>query len=177
MALNLSFAGSLRFGELLGLTWDCVDVTQESIDRGMASIFITKELQRTSKSTLSQLDDKDILVKFPEQGTRNKTVLVLKKPKTATSVRKIFLPPTVAQMLVGWKEDQDLNREMLGDEYQDFNLVMAGPMGLPMEGTAIDRVRSRLIEEHDLPKVVFHSIRHTSITYKLKLSGGDIKAV
>lgn len=34
-----------------------------------------------------------------------------------------------------------------------------------------------LIKEHDLPKVVFHSIRHTSTTYKLKLSGGDIKAV
>ena len=25
--------------------------------------------------------------------------------------------------------------------------------------------------------MVFHSIRHTSITYKLKLSGGDIKSV
>jgi len=25
--------------------------------------------------------------------------------------------------------------------------------------------------------VVFHSLRHTSVTYKLKLSGGDIKAV
>ena len=25
--------------------------------------------------------------------------------------------------------------------------------------------------------MVFHSIRHTSVTYKLKLSGGDIKAV
>ena len=31
--------------------------------------------------------------------------------------------------------------------------------------------------ENDLPKVVFHSIRHTSITYKLKLNGGDIKSV
>jgi len=25
--------------------------------------------------------------------------------------------------------------------------------------------------------VVFHSLRHTSVTYKLKLNGGDIKAV
>ncbi len=25
--------------------------------------------------------------------------------------------------------------------------------------------------------MVFHSLRHTSVTYKLKLSGGDIKAV
>ena len=34
-----------------------------------------------------------------------------------------------------------------------------------------------LIEENDLPPVVFHSLRHSSITYKLKLTGGDIKAV
>ena len=34
-----------------------------------------------------------------------------------------------------------------------------------------------LIEKHDLPPVVFHSLRHSSITYKLKLSGGDIKMV
>ena len=27
------------------------------------------------------------------------------------------------------------------------------------------------------PKVVFHSLRHSSITYKLKLNGGDMKSV
>ena len=34
-----------------------------------------------------------------------------------------------------------------------------------------------IIDEQGLPDVVFHSLRHTSVTYKLKLSGGDIKAV
>lgn len=32
-------------------------------------------------------------------------------------------------------------------------------------------------EEYNLPPVVFHSLRHSSVTYKLKLNGGDIKAV
>ncbi|MGN8779624.1 tyrosine-type recombinase/integrase [Blautia sp. HCP3S3_C12] len=41
----------------------------------------------------------------------------------------------------------------------------------------IVRSESYLIKEHDLPPVVFHSLRHTSVTYKLKLNGGDIKAV
>ena len=35
----------------------------------------------------------------------------------------------------------------------------------------------RLITENNLPRVVFHSLRHSSVTYKLKLNGGDIKAV
>ena len=34
-----------------------------------------------------------------------------------------------------------------------------------------------LIADSDLPSVVFHSLRHSSITYKLKLNGGDIKSV
>ena len=45
-----------------------------------------------------------------------------------------------------------------------------------MEGSTINNAFHRLIEENDLPKVVFHSLRHTSTTYKLKISGGDIKA-
>ena len=35
----------------------------------------------------------------------------------------------------------------------------------------------RLIKKTGLPKVVFHSLRHSSITYKLKLNGGDMKSV
>ena len=48
---------------------------------------------------------------------------------------------------------------------------------MPTEGSVINRLFSRLICKNDLPKVVFHSLRHTSTTYKLKLSGGDIKSV
>lgn len=45
------------------------------------------------------------------------------------------------------------------------------------KGQVINRGFSKLIEEHGLPKVVFHSLRHSSITYKLKLNGGDMKSV
>ena len=76
-----------------------------------------------------------------------------------------------------WKKEQDFIKEALGSEYQDYNLVMAGPVGFPIESSAIEASFNRLIEENDLPKVVFHSLRHSSITYKLKLNGGDVKAV
>ncbi|MCQ4711936.1 site-specific integrase, partial [[Clostridium] innocuum] len=36
---------------------------------------------------------------------------------------------------------------------------------------------NKLIKENGLPHVVFHSLRHSSITYKLKLNGGDMKSV
>lgn len=102
---------------------------------------------------------------------------MLKKPKTETSTRKIFLPKTVAEMLVDWKQGQDDTKEALGNEYMDFNLVMANSLGMPTEKSRITALFSELIEKNDLPKVVFHSLRHSSITYKLKLNGGDIKSV
>ncbi|MBD5094721.1 MAG: hypothetical protein HDT26_10660, partial [Subdoligranulum sp.] len=49
--------------------------------------------------------------------------------------------------------------------------------GTPTEGSTINRLFNKLIADNGLPKVVFHSIRHTSTTYKLMLSGGDIKGV
>ena len=177
LALNLAFSCSLRIGELLGLTWDCVDISEESISTGTASVTVTKELQRVSRSASESVENTDIILTFPSKTSRTQTILVLKAPKTRSSVRKVFLPHTVAEMLTSWKKRQDYEKEALGAEYQDYNLVMAGPLGLPTESSTITDSFKRLIKENDLPKVVFHSLRHSSITYKLKLNGGDVKAV
>ena len=80
-------------------------------------------------------------------------------------------------MLVERKEKQEEIKELLGEEYQNYNLVFATSFGLPYESAALRKSLAKLIKDHDLPQVVFHSLRHTSITYKLKLNGGDIKAV
>jgi len=177
LALNMAFACSLRMGEMLGLTWDCIDISDESIQNHRAYIFVNKELQRISNNAIQALDGKDILFTFPAVMAKNNTTLILKPPKTKTSVRKVFLPSTVAQMLVERKKQLDEYKEFFGDEYLDYNLVFCNTMGRPMEGQVINRALSKLIKENSLPRVVFHSIRHTSTTYKLKLSGGDIKAV
>lgn len=171
------FSCTLRIGELLALTCDCVNISDESIQAGKASISITKELQRVSKKAMKALDSKDIITVFPDQGLHNRTALVLKAPKTPTSIRKVFLPKTVAEMLVAWKMEQDAAIEAIGNEYADFNLVIATPVGLPCESAQIRKALKNLIEENNLPPVVFHSLRHSSITYKLKLNQGDIKSV
>ena len=80
-------------------------------------------------------------------------------------------------MLVRWKADQDECKRAIGEEYQDYNLVIANASGTPVEAPKIEKAFSDLIKKNGLPPVVFHSLRHSSITYKLKLSGGDIKSV
>ena len=68
-------------------------------------------------------------------------------------------------------------KELLGDKCTDYNLVFASTSGTPIEGSTISRLFNKLISDNGLPRVVFHSIRHTSTTYKLMLSGGAIKGV
>lgn len=58
LAINLAFACSLRIGELLGLTWDCVDISPESIAAGKAYVYVNKELQRVDKSVMKALGKK-----------------------------------------------------------------------------------------------------------------------
>lgn len=89
----------------------------------------------------------------------------------------MFLPKTVAEMLVKHREEIENLKELFGDEYMDYNLVFASSCGRPIEGQVINRALAKLIKENDLPPVVFHSFRHSSITYKLKLNGGDMKSV
>ena len=37
---------------------------------------------------------------------------------------RVYLPRTVAEMLIDWKKGQELAMEELGDEYHDYQLVM-----------------------------------------------------
>lgn len=49
LALNLAFSCSLRMGEMLGVTWNCIDISERSIKSDCAYIFVNKELQRIKK--------------------------------------------------------------------------------------------------------------------------------
>lgn len=176
LAINLSFACSLRMGEVLGLTWDNVHISEDEIASDSAYVFVDKELQRASKRAIEMLDSKDILKIFPSVYPNTSTRVVLKTPKTESSVRKIWLPKTVSYILKEWKQSQDELREFLGDEYQDNNLVVAMTNGRPCDSRVMLKEFEKLREKADLPNVVFHSLRHSSTTYKLKLNHGDLKA-
>lgn len=124
LALNLAFSCSMRMGEMLGLTWDCVDISDEAIEEGRAFIYIDKEVQRVDKAATQELHGKDVILVFPEESRKNKTVRVLKLPKTESSIRKVFLPKSVAEMLVEWKKSQDKIKETLGDSgHSQINMV------------------------------------------------------
>ena len=79
VAMNLAFACSLRIGEILGLTWDCVNLSEEALASGNASLFINKELKRCEKSSVEALEKRGrskVFFTFPEwKRTNCKTML------------------------------------------------------------------------------------------------------
>lgn len=176
VAMNLAFACSLRLGEIIGLQWNNVHISDADIAADDAHVIIMQELSRVSKDARQFMDEKDIIQVFPSMMNGTSTNLILKTPKTESSVRKVWLPKTVAYILRKWKEEQEEVKSFFGDEYYDYNLVVALPNGRPCESRVIEKEFNKLKEKLNLPNVVFHSLRHSSTTYKLKLNKGDIKA-
>lgn len=176
IAMNLAFACSLRMGEILGLTWKNIHIEDENIAADNAYVYIEAELTRASKQAIEMLGEKDIFHIFTPLMPNTSTRLILKKPKTESSIRKVWLPKTLAYILREWRKSQQELKDFLGDEYQNFDLVVALPNGRPCENRIIEKEFSLLKAKAGLPNVVFHSLRHSSTTYKLKLNHGDLKA-
>ena len=147
-------------------------------DNELYSIMTTKlgETGKGENGLYNIKRGKDIYYIFTPLMPNTSTRIILKKPKTDSSIRKVWLPKTLAYILREWKKSQDELKGFLGDEYQDFDLVVALPNGRPCEDRIILKEFAKLREDAGLPKVVFHSLRHSSTTYKLKLNHGDLKA-
>ena len=98
-------------------------------------------------------------------------------PKTESSNRTIYLPNAVVEELKKVKIQQEEYKRLLGYEYHDYGLVVAQLNGHPYEHRVIDKQFAKLIAANQFRPVVFHSLRHSSTSLKLKLSRGNIKAV
>lgn len=164
IAVHLAFAGSLRKGEILALTWCDVDFKN-------GTIFINKTLKRVRKDAIQALDRNDILYQSPAVFDEGRTVIVLKRPKTRSSIRTVYLPPHVIDLLQDWKKEQTPCGKNVPD------LILRYSSGRPLQEEALPRMLEKQLLTLGLPKVTFHSLRHSSITYKLILTGGNIKAV
>ena len=181
LCMTLAVGCSMRIGEILGLQWDRVHIEDDLVEAGEAYLEVRYVIARCSNDSIDALEQSrrsSIVLKFPHWVDRDtSTTLVMKEPKTESSVRTIFLPMAIVEELRKTKEQQEEYKRLLGDEYKDYGLVVAQPNGHPYEGKGINKLFKRMIAKHELRPVVFHSLRHTSTSLKLKLSKGNIKAV
>ena len=175
VAMNLAFACSLRIGEILGLTWDDIHFAENGGDTSW--LQVRKALLEVSRQSVAATEGRDILMVFPSTKPNSNMSLILKKPKTKNSIRKVYLPRTTADILKEWHIRQLELIDLLGADYQNYNLVLAQNSGKPYDSHQIYKQFKAFIHAHELPDVTFHSLRHSSVTYKLALNDGNIKLV
>lgn len=167
LALTTMFSCTLRTGELLGLQWSNLDISEQSIANGTASISVTQELSRLFREDIERTNT-TVYLEFPSSKPKSKTTVILKKPKTESSIRRIYLPSTVARQLSAHKQKQSEWKEEIGDAYHDFNLVFAQDNGMPHANDTIRMQFKKLIASTGHRKVDLYSMRHTGATEKLR---------
>ena len=175
LAMNPAFSGSLQDRGTDRTHMGLRRHFPEAVEEGARLHLYQQRIPARSKTRSDSLTERHTRY-IPFQKQTVLTVRVLKTPKTESSIRKIYIPRTVSEMLARQKAEHKI-KEMLGSEYQDYGPLWQTGYGLPMGTGSIHKRFTKLIEENNLPEVVFHSLRHTSVTYKLKLNRGDIKSV
>ena len=179
ICLHLALGCSMRVGEILGLKWKNITFGKAEDGYIDSKLRVEEQLQRVTVESLETILDRksDIRFIFPDIKQNAKSKLVLKSPKTNSSIRDIWIPKTVVMLLLEIKKKQDKTKRILGDAYQNFDLVVARDNGRPYEESRIRELFVELTEAAGVPDVTFHSLRHTSTTVKLLISNGDIKTV
>lgn len=175
LIIRTMYACTLRSGELGGITWDCVDLSQNAIANDRAYVSIEKELARLYREEL-QNTKTEVYYTFPTFKPACKTVLVLKRPKTEQSIRKVYLPKSLALALIEHRKQQTERIQALGKEYHDYNLVFAQENGLPYTAKVLSSKFKALLKSLGMREVDYYSLRHSGATAKLR-NTHNIKSV
>lgn len=173
LAIHLAFICSLRNGEAMALTWDDVDFDN-------LCIHIRKTLQRATRDAINLIPKDDLMFQFPPHVAGDKkSILVLKKTKTSSSERMVYMTPELRHELLMHKAQLAKEKAYRGKDYKDFNLVFAQEDGFPIEPKLCEKWFKKWQKrtDLDLPPIIFHELRHSSASYKLIESQGDVKLV
>lgn len=147
MAFKFDFYTGLRAGELLGLTWDCVNFANNTIR-------VSKQVQRNKNFSTN---------------AKNKTILgFVYNTKTETSTRTIKVLPQIMAELAEYKKEQDNLKHRIGKDYYKYNLVFPRQDGYFTDtATFLDNF-SKIQKKLEIPHRNVHAMRHTFATRALE---------
>jgi len=91
----------------------------------------------------------------------------LVEPKTNRSRRTIKLPQLCVDALLAHKERQENERTILGDAWENWNLLFALEDGSPLSRSSVTHRFQRVLADAGIPRHRFHDLRHTCATLLL----------
>ena len=130
LAVHLTLVGALREGEVAGLTPEDLDF--EGAD-GTGTFRINKCMQRVQKVSLAKTGKGCILQEFEDKREGSTTTLVLKKTKTASSNRTIFMTAVLKEELKRWLKRLEMDEAVDPERYRNSGMLLRLPNGLAVE--------------------------------------------
>lgn len=116
----------------------------------------------------SDIDLKRKTVSINHSAGYNKDGFVLSTPKTKNSRRTLLLPDLLAAALEKVQAQQAAQAKILGEGYNQYNLVCCRMDGKPYSSNALQHQYQDILIEKNLPAIRFHDLRHTNATLMLR---------
>jgi integrase len=148
---SLALASGMRKGELLGLTWDCIDFDKQtiSVKRSVSRSYdpVTRESAIRAGAT-----------------------------KTRSGQRQIPMLSAVDPVLLAHRDRQEIEKRAAGSGYNSLNLVFCSKVGTYIETRRLNITLNKLLKKAKIEHINFHALRHTFATRALE-SGIPAKVV
>lgn len=135
--ITLALDSGARRSEITGLTWD-------DIDFDTRNITINKTTQYTKSTGIF------------EKSTKNKT-----------SNRTFTLTSTTIRVLRQYRKEQLELKLRLGSHWQGSKRIFTTDYGADMHPDTPSKILDKIIKKHNLKRITFHGLRHTSISLQI----------
>lgn len=132
VAILLTLSSGLRLGELAGLKWDNVNFEKQTISIVQSNQYL------------------------PKLGT------FTKDPKNNTSIRTLYIPENVINLLSKYKSEQKKIELACGDRWINSGFIFTQWNGKPMYPGTPSKWFSKFLRKNNLKPITFHQLRHTS---------------
>jgi len=103
-----------------------------------------------------------------ESAHRIRKEFIIKEPKSLHSKRAVSLSPSLAALLLEYREDQKLMRKQMGNPLIEEEFVFSWPDGRPLDPDVVTKAFHRIAGQAGLRNIRLHDLRHTHATLMLK---------